>query len=60
VYMGCRSLEKAQKAIDDIKKETGVSDDNVVLLHLDLTSLSSIREFVDEFKKRTYEYRKCF
>ncbi|KAK2140137.1 hypothetical protein LSH36_1471g00003 [Paralvinella palmiformis] len=55
VYMGCRSLEKAQKAIDDIKKETGVSDDNVVLLHLDLTSLSSIREFVDEFKKREYQ-----
>ena len=43
--MLCRDLENAEEAADDIRKDTG----NVVaVLHLDLSSLESVRKCADE------------
>ena len=52
VIMACRNLNKAQKAIDEIKKE--VSSGNIVLLQYDQSSYSSIKEFANIVKK-TYK-----
>jgi len=48
--IAARNLEKAQKVADDIIKETG--NKKVEVMHLDLGSLASVREFVEEFKKK--------
>lgn len=50
VYLGCRSLHRANQAITDIQKETGVAGDKLSVILLDLASLKSVREFVQEFK----------
>lgn len=52
VYIGCRSRNRALQAIKDIQKETGATDDNILLIILDLGSLRSVREFVIEFVAR--------
>ena len=45
IIMLCRDLENAEEAADDIRKDTG----NVVaVLHLDLSSLESVRKCADE------------
>lgn len=49
VYIGCRSRQRALQAIKDIQEETGATDDNLLLIILDLGSLKSVREFVTEF-----------
>lgn len=46
VYMASRSREKAEKAIDELKKETG---NEAIFLELDLTSYTSIHKAADEF-----------
>lgn len=43
VIMACRNLEKASKAADQIRKETG--NGNVIIEILDLASFDSIRQF---------------
>lgn len=52
VYIGCRSLQRANQAIRDIQKETGVIGDKLSVILLDLASLKSVREFVKEFKTK--------
>ena len=49
--MACRSFERANPAKDYVVKEAGVKADQVQVMLLDLSSMESIRKFVDEFKK---------
>ncbi|XP_068151173.1 retinol dehydrogenase 12-like [Drosophila tropicalis] len=48
VYMACRDMEKSEKARRGIVEET--KNQNVFSKHLDLSSLDSIRKFVEDFK----------
>jgi len=45
VYMACRDMNRCDRARNDIIKET--NNQNVFSRELDLSSLESIREFVD-------------
>ena len=47
VYIAARSQEKSQKAIDELKKETG--NEAVFFLKLDLTDLVAIKTAAEEF-----------
>ena len=47
VYIAARSQEKSQKAIDELKKETG--KESVFFLKLDLTDLVAIKAAAEEF-----------
>ena len=49
VVMVCRSRERGQQALDEVKKASG--NENVELMLCDLSSQKSIREFAAEFKK---------
>lgn len=46
VVMACRNLEKAEKAAQDL----GMSRDNYKVMHIDLGSLESVRQFVSNFR----------
>lgn len=62
VYLGCRSLEKAKRAVEDIQRETGISADRMPIIRLDLASLKSVREFVKQFRQskwRLYGQNRC-
>lgn len=48
VIMACRSLERADKAIGDIRKQT--TNGTLVACHLDLASFESIVDFVENIK----------
>ena len=52
--MACRSTEKANAAAQDIMKMTGVGNERLVVMKLDLSSTASIRQFVKDFKGRMY------
>ena len=43
IILACRDVEKGEKAVLDIRRESG--NDNVVFRQLDLASLASIRQF---------------
>ena len=45
--MACRDLTRAETAAEEIRQATG--NGNVVIRHLDLSSLYSVREFSKEF-----------
>ncbi|XP_071790879.1 retinol dehydrogenase 12-like [Asterias amurensis] len=47
VILACRNLQKAEDVAKDIKSSTGNSE--VVVRHLDLSSLQSVREFAQQF-----------
>ncbi|KAK5873406.1 hypothetical protein PBY51_018449 [Eleginops maclovinus] len=47
VVMACRDLTRAESAAEEIRQETG--NGNVVIRHLDLSSLYSVRQFTKEF-----------
>ncbi|XP_051921631.1 retinol dehydrogenase 12 isoform X2 [Hippocampus zosterae] len=47
VVMACRDLSRADQAAEDIRKSTG--NGNVVVRHLDLASLYSVRQFAKDF-----------
>lgn len=49
VYMACRNYEKCEKARLEIIQETG--NENVFNCQLDLESLNSVRQFVENFLK---------
>ncbi|KAJ0064037.1 hypothetical protein NL108_017640 [Boleophthalmus pectinirostris] len=49
VIMACRSRERGEAAVSDVKKESGSS--NVVFMPLDLSSLKSVRDFAENFLK---------
>ncbi|MCL1471928.1 protochlorophyllide reductase [Argonema antarcticum] len=48
VVMGCRDLEKAQKAAETV----GMPQGSYTLIHIDLGSLQSVRRFVENFRAR--------
>ena len=50
VFIACRSVEKGQAAVDDIRKATG--NEKVELLALDLGDFASIRACADQFLSR--------
>lgn len=50
VFIACRSTNKAAKAVDYIRQTTGNS--NIEFLPLELSSLDSVRKFVELFQQR--------
>jgi retinol dehydrogenase-13 len=52
VYMACRAMDRAHLAANDIKRVVNIDDSRLSVLHLDLSSLESVRSFVREFKQR--------
>jgi len=55
VHLLCRSQQKAEEARMDIVKETG--SDNVFVEVLDISSLASVRDFVERWGQRSEERR---
>ncbi|CAL8314466.1 unnamed protein product [Lota lota] len=51
VIMACRDQASAEQAARDIKKEAGPNNGEVIVKHLDLASLSSVREFCEEISQ---------
>lgn len=51
VIMACRDQRRAEEAAEDIKKEAGAEQGQVVIKHLDLASLQSVRKFCEEINK---------
>ncbi|KAL5730218.1 protochlorophyllide reductase [Ranunculus cassubicifolius] len=47
VIMACRDFLKTERAA----KSVGMSKENYTIMHLDLSSLDSVRQFVDNFKR---------
>nr|KJB62751.1 hypothetical protein B456_009G433900 [Gossypium raimondii] len=47
VIMACRDFLKAERAA----KSAGMSKENYTIMHLDLASLDSVRQFVDSYKR---------
>ncbi|KAL7393868.1 hypothetical protein ABVT39_017177 [Epinephelus coioides] len=47
VVMACRDLTRAERAAEEIRQSTG--NGNVVIRHLDLASLYSVRQFAKDF-----------
>ncbi|XVF18916.1 hypothetical protein REPUB_Repub11eG0064900 [Reevesia pubescens] len=47
VIMACRDFLKTERAA----KSAGMSKDNYTIMHLDLASLDSVRQFVDSYKR---------
>jgi len=45
--MACRNLEKAKTAAESV----GIAPDRYTILHLDLASLASVRQFVSDFRQ---------
>jgi len=50
IIIASRNVENTNKAVNEIKKETG--KDTIEGMHLDLCLLESVRRFVDEFKQK--------
>ncbi|XP_073348338.1 retinol dehydrogenase 14b [Pagrus major] len=48
VVMACRDVRSAEEAARDIKKQAGAEQGEVVIKHLDLASLGSVRKFCEE------------
>ncbi|XP_029984735.1 retinol dehydrogenase 14b [Sphaeramia orbicularis] len=48
VIMACRDQGSAEQAAQDIKKQAGPEQGEVVIKHLDLASLRSVRKFCEE------------
>ena len=46
VVMACRNLEKTEK----VAEEVGIAKDKYSIIHLDLASLDSVRQFVADFR----------
>ena len=47
VYIATRSEEKSQKAIEELKRETG--KDSIFFLKLDLADLASVKAAAEEY-----------
>ena len=57
VYMACRSKERAERAISDLKLDIGKSAN---FLELDLASLASVRKSAQEFLSQEKELHMLF
>lgn len=53
VVMACRNLEKANKALEEIIRQEPAA--SLELMHLDLSKLSLVRAFAEEYKQK-YEH----
>jgi retinol dehydrogenase-12 len=53
VYIATRSEEKSQRAIEELKKETG--KDNIFFLKLDLADLVSVKAAAEEYIRKETE-----
>jgi retinol dehydrogenase-12 len=53
VYIATRSEEKSQKAIEELKKETG--KDSIFFLKLDLADLVSVKAAAEEYIEKETE-----
>ncbi|GAA6228894.1 retinol dehydrogenase 14 [Lates japonicus] len=51
VIMACRDQRSAEEAAQEIKREAGPEQGEVVIKHLDLASLGSVRRFCEEIQK---------
>lgn len=51
VVMACRDLQSADEAARDIRKQAGPEQGEVVIKHLDLASLRSVRKFCEEIRE---------
>ncbi|XP_028997559.1 retinol dehydrogenase 14b [Betta splendens] len=51
VIMACRDLRSAEQAAQDIRTEAGPERGEVVIRHLDLASLGSVRRFCEQINK---------
>ena len=49
VILACRRMEQGQQACENIQQQTG--NTNVLVKHLDLSSLDSVRKFAQDFKE---------
>lgn len=47
IIMACRNFLKAERAA----KSVGIAKENYTIMHLDLSSLESVRQFADSFKR---------
>lgn len=50
VLLANRNMEATHKAIEDIVKETNASEENLVAVHLDLSSLESVKKCASAVK----------
>lgn len=51
VIMACRDQSSAEEAARDIKTQSGPEQGEVVIKHLDLASLRSVRKFCEEINE---------
>ncbi|CAG5928329.1 unnamed protein product [Menidia menidia] len=51
VIMACRDQKSAEEAAEDIKRQAGPEQGEVVIKHLDLASLGSVRTFCQEINE---------
>lgn len=51
VVMACRDVSSAEEAARDIKEQAGAPQGEVIIKHLDLASLRSVRKFCEEIRK---------
>ncbi|XP_018517179.1 retinol dehydrogenase 14b [Lates calcarifer] len=51
VIMACRDQRSAEEAAQEIRREAGPEQGEVVIKHLDLASLGSVRRFCEEIQK---------
>lgn len=56
--MGCRSLDKAEKAKSEIEKKN-TADTEIIIIKIDLSSLESIKSFGDQWSDQDPSCRKC-
>jgi NAD(P)-dependent dehydrogenase (short-subunit alcohol dehydrogenase family) len=54
IVLACRNNEKGMQAVDSITSET--DNKNVSMLQLNLSSLESVRNFVNEYQIMSYPY----
>ena len=58
MYIAARSQEKTQKAIDELKKDTG--NESVFFLKLDLTDLVAIKAAAEDFMGKESELHELY
>ena len=55
MYLACRSVARGEAAAAQIEARTGLpAAQRAPVMKLDLSSLTSVRNFVSEFKQREY------
>jgi NAD(P)-dependent dehydrogenase (short-subunit alcohol dehydrogenase family) len=55
VIMGCRNVEKGEKAKRQLIEEFGIDPSLLRVMPLELSSLASVEQFVQEFKSCKYK-----